>query len=277
VPEIMNVQTFCADRPHGVGPGGHLVEVAAPQWAALDAGEDQRAIAAAQYENRGEADELLTEAEEAADRLGDDLNLRWTAFGPTNASLHRVNIAVTLGDAGTAIDVARAIEYLIRERLADNIDSGNVDSRYSRPWPTLQITQAGLRCIEEFDGDARAMRETERYTSMGNNNFVNSPNINSAIQVGTTGSSQNHMPISDERQLAEQFVRLTRTLVESCEDDNLKLSLEAQISVIEGELAAEQPRWELLRKLGGSIQKICESAIGGAFATALIKFPWPHI
>jgi hypothetical protein len=56
------------------------------------------------------ADELLTEAEDAAARLGDDRNLRWTAFGPTNASLHRVNIAVTLGDAGTAIDVARTVD-----------------------------------------------------------------------------------------------------------------------------------------------------------------------
>ena len=56
------------------------------------------------------AHELLTEAEDAAARLGDDANLRWTAFGPTNASLHRVNIAVTLGDAGTAIDVARTVD-----------------------------------------------------------------------------------------------------------------------------------------------------------------------
>ena len=73
------------------------------------------AIAAAQHDNRAGADELLTEAEETAARLGDDLNLRWTAFGPTNASLHRVNIAVTLGDAGTAIDVARTVD-LVRQQ-----------------------------------------------------------------------------------------------------------------------------------------------------------------
>jgi hypothetical protein len=39
-----------------------------------------------------------------------DGNLRWTAFGPVNARQHRVNIAVTLGDAGTAVDVARGID-----------------------------------------------------------------------------------------------------------------------------------------------------------------------
>jgi hypothetical protein len=73
------------------------------------------AVAAAQHEDRHTANELLTEAEDAGERLGLDANLRWTAFGPTNAKLHRVNIAVSLGDAGTAIDVARTVDL-------DNID-----------------------------------------------------------------------------------------------------------------------------------------------------------
>ena len=67
------------------------------------------AVAAAQHEDRRTADDLLTEAEDAGQRLGQDANLRWTAFGPTNAKLHRVNIAVSLGDAGTALDVARTV------------------------------------------------------------------------------------------------------------------------------------------------------------------------
>jgi hypothetical protein len=48
-------------------------------------------------------------------------NHRWTAFGPVNAKLHRVNIAITLGDAGTAVDVARGIDLsaiAITERKA---------------------------------------------------------------------------------------------------------------------------------------------------------------
>jgi hypothetical protein len=69
-------------------------------------------VAAAQHGNRRIAHELLGEADEAARRLGMDAdgNLRWTAFGPANALVHRVNIAVTLGDAGTAIDVARRVD-----------------------------------------------------------------------------------------------------------------------------------------------------------------------
>jgi hypothetical protein len=66
------------------------------------------AVAAAQGDDRRTAGELLGEAEEAARRLGRDGNYCWTAFGPVNAAVHRVSIAVTLGDAGTAIDAARA-------------------------------------------------------------------------------------------------------------------------------------------------------------------------
>jgi hypothetical protein len=80
-------------------------------------------VAAAQHGDRATAHELLGEADEAARRLGGDAdgNLRGTAFGPANAMLHRVNIAVTLGDAGTAIDVAGRVnlsKITVTERKA---------------------------------------------------------------------------------------------------------------------------------------------------------------
>ena len=68
------------------------------------------AIAAALHDERGTAHELLAEADEAARRVGTDANLRGTAFGPVNAKMHHVNVAVTLGDAGTAIDLAGQID-----------------------------------------------------------------------------------------------------------------------------------------------------------------------
>jgi hypothetical protein len=68
------------------------------------------AVTAALDDKRPASYELLAEADVAGQRLGADANLRGTAFGPTNARLHRVSIAVTLGDAGTAIDVARSID-----------------------------------------------------------------------------------------------------------------------------------------------------------------------
>lgn len=68
------------------------------------------AIAAAEDDNRHAAYELLAEADEAGRRLGVDGNLLGTAFGPVNARQHRVYIAGILGDAGTAVDVARSID-----------------------------------------------------------------------------------------------------------------------------------------------------------------------
>jgi tetratricopeptide (TPR) repeat protein len=70
----------------------------------------REATAAAQQGDRQAAHELLAEATDAGGRLGTDSNLRWTAFGPVNVKLHHVNVAVTLGDAGTAIDTARSID-----------------------------------------------------------------------------------------------------------------------------------------------------------------------
>jgi transcriptional regulator with XRE-family HTH domain len=67
---------------------------------------------------------FLTEAEEAAKRLGRDANYLWTAFGPTNVAIHRVATASELGDAQVAIDIGSKIdtsglpvERQIRHRL----------------------------------------------------------------------------------------------------------------------------------------------------------------
>ncbi|WP_246237174.1 XRE family transcriptional regulator [Actinomadura chibensis] len=68
------------------------------------------AVAAGHRTDRHTAATLLDEAEAAGRKLGGDFNHRWTAFGPTNVQLHRVNIALQLGDAGAAIQEARHID-----------------------------------------------------------------------------------------------------------------------------------------------------------------------
>ena len=94
------------------------------------------AIAAAQRNDRHTAHELLDEAGDAGRRLGADANLRWTAFGPTNITLHRVNIAVTLGDAGAAIDTARTVnlgQVTVTERKASLlIDTARAFLQYGK-------------------------------------------------------------------------------------------------------------------------------------------------
>jgi len=94
------------------------------------------AVAAAQDRDRRTAHELLAEAEDAGCRVGAETNLRWTAFGPTNVTLHRVNIAVTLGDAGTAIDTARHVnldQVTVTERKASLlIDTARAFLQYGK-------------------------------------------------------------------------------------------------------------------------------------------------
>jgi transcriptional regulator with XRE-family HTH domain len=106
-------------------------------------------IAAAQRGNRGTAHELLDEADDAARRLGVEGNFRWTAFGPVNAALHRVNIAVTLGDAGTAIDVARRVDLsqlTVTERKATLL----IDiARAFLQWGRHEKAYVALRAAEE--------------------------------------------------------------------------------------------------------------------------------
>ncbi|MBA9007997.1 hypothetical protein [Thermomonospora cellulosilytica] len=60
--------------------------------------------------DRHAAREYITEAKAAADRLGHDANHRFTAFGPTNVALYQVSIAQVLGDSGTAIEHAKALD-----------------------------------------------------------------------------------------------------------------------------------------------------------------------
>ncbi|MFG2091171.1 helix-turn-helix domain-containing protein [Spirillospora sp. NPDC048824] len=68
------------------------------------------AVAAGHRTDRHTAAALLDEAQDAGRELGGDFNHRWTAFGPTNVQLHRVNIALQLGDAGAAIQEARTVD-----------------------------------------------------------------------------------------------------------------------------------------------------------------------
>jgi hypothetical protein len=106
--------------------------------------------ARAQHDKRATAYELLTEADDAGQRLGIDGNLRGTAFGPTNARQHCVNIAVTLGDAGTAVDVARGID-LSKITITERKTSLLIDTaRAFLQWGKHEKAYIALRAAEEI-------------------------------------------------------------------------------------------------------------------------------
>ena len=68
------------------------------------------AIAAARQDDRRETLGLLRQAGQLADRLGDDRNDHWTAFGPTNVRIHAASAAVELGDPDEAMIHGETVE-----------------------------------------------------------------------------------------------------------------------------------------------------------------------
>lgn len=108
------------------------------------------AVAAGQHNNRSTAAALLDEAEDAGRRLGGDFNHRWTAFGPTNVQLHRVNIAMLLGDAGAAIQEARTVD-LARVPLTERKATLLIDtSRAFTQWGKHEKAYEILRAAHQF-------------------------------------------------------------------------------------------------------------------------------
>lgn len=105
------------------------------------------AIAAARDNDRALAHEHLNQAREIAKRIGEDRDDFGTEFGPTNVALHAVAVAVELGDAGQALDLAHGIDAgeLSAERQARyDIDLAQAHAM------RRQIGEA-LRCLEEAE------------------------------------------------------------------------------------------------------------------------------
>ena len=67
-------------------------------------------LAAAAEFDRAAADRSLSAARRVAERLGEDRNDHWTAFGPTNVRIHKVSAAVAFGDASTAVETGETLD-----------------------------------------------------------------------------------------------------------------------------------------------------------------------
>jgi transcriptional regulator with XRE-family HTH domain len=69
------------------------------------------AVIAARDNDRTAAYRHLDHAREIAEKVGDGRDDYGTEFGPVNVAIHAVSVAVDLGDAGHALDLARDIDY----------------------------------------------------------------------------------------------------------------------------------------------------------------------
>jgi transcriptional regulator with XRE-family HTH domain len=67
------------------------------------------ALAAAADFDRAAADRSLAAARHVSERIGQDRNDHWTAFGPTNVRIHEISAAVAFGDADAAVQTGESL------------------------------------------------------------------------------------------------------------------------------------------------------------------------
>lgn len=107
------------------------------------------AIVHARAGRRAEAREAIAEGRRIGDLLGADRNDYETEFGPTNVELHAIAVAVELGDAGEALDLASTVDA-----------TGLSAERQSRLFIDLARAHAQRRHVGEA---VQALLEAERH------------------------------------------------------------------------------------------------------------------
>jgi len=112
-------------------------------------------MAAARFGDGSRSADYLEEASNAARRLGKDANHLWTAFGPTNVAIHRVNTAMELDNIKTALDsglslntaavpTERRARYLLDIARAHSL-AGNRDDALSTTLTAERIAPEQVR------------------------------------------------------------------------------------------------------------------------------------
>lgn len=93
------------------------------------------ALAAARDNDRASASTHLAEADQSARRLGGDANHVWTAFGPTNVTIHQVCIALELGDIQRAIALGPRLDTSglpVERQVRHSIEVARALARHNR-------------------------------------------------------------------------------------------------------------------------------------------------
>lgn len=99
-------------------------------------------MASARADDRAATRAFLTEADQAAQRLGQDANHMWTAFGPTNVAIHKVATAAELGDMQVAMDLGPQIDTSdlpIERRTRHNLEVARALSSHNRTNDALSM------------------------------------------------------------------------------------------------------------------------------------------
>jgi len=123
------------------------------------------AIASARDNDRNEAHSHLDTARDIARRLNEDRNDYDTEFGPSNVGVHAVGVAVELGDAGHALELAREVntEGLSSERQARYlIDLASAHAMRRQLGEALRDLQEAEQIAPELTRTHRLARDVTR-------------------------------------------------------------------------------------------------------------------
>ncbi|MQA16118.1 MAG: helix-turn-helix domain-containing protein [Pseudonocardiaceae bacterium] len=121
------------------------------------------AVAAARYQDRPTAVELINRAQAAAQQLGEDANYWQTGFGPTNVQLHRLSAALDLEDVDYVVDHGPGvnIEHLPTERgVSHLIDLARALSLVARDAEALDYLLTAERAAPQLVRHNPVVRET---------------------------------------------------------------------------------------------------------------------
>ncbi|MBN1172704.1 MAG: helix-turn-helix domain-containing protein [Micromonosporaceae bacterium] len=109
-------------------------------------------MAAARNDDAVSTRQFLTTADDAAWRLGHDANHLWTAFGPTNVTIHRVATATELGDVQVAIDLGPQVDTTalpMERRVRHALEVARAYSAWNRLDDALETLLAAERMAPE--------------------------------------------------------------------------------------------------------------------------------
>ena len=126
------------------------------------------AVAAARKQDRAMATELIGVADDAARRLGRDANFWQTGFGPTNVELHRLSVALDLGDVAVVVDQGPAVrtENLpVERRVSHRIGVARALHMVARDEDALAMLLSAEREAPALVRHSPAVRETVKAMS----------------------------------------------------------------------------------------------------------------
>ncbi len=109
------------------------------------------ASAHARLGERAQAVARLDDATRIAERLGDDGNFGWTAFGPTNVALHRLSALLALGDPAGGLKAVKHLDpariHPVERQAAYYRDTAEALHRMGKPHEAAAATARAAKLI----------------------------------------------------------------------------------------------------------------------------------